>query len=194
MKKVLIVLGVIVAVLAVALTLLGLLGKKEMTFERSTVVAAPREFTFTYLSDLQKHELWSPWQEADSTVRNTYTGAPATVGQTAAWVGDPKQIGTGNQTLTSIVEDEKVSFDLNFEKPQHSSADYSLIAKDTTGGTKISWTFHTKFDFVSRIFMTFFDLEKMLSKDYERGLVLLKKQVETDFSIVPQATPEPKTN
>ncbi len=46
------------------------------------------------------------------------------------------------------------------------------------GSIKVSWLMYGKNNFISKIFSTFIDMDKMVGGDFETGLQNLKKQME----------------
>lgn len=60
----------------------------EMTntlLTRSTVIDAPVEQVRALIEDLHAWEGWSPWQELDPAMQQTYPGAERGIGAKMAW-------------------------------------------------------------------------------------------------------------
>lgn len=53
---------------------------------RSTVMDAPVDQVRALIEDLHAWESWSPWQELDPAMQQTYSGAERGIGAKMAWV------------------------------------------------------------------------------------------------------------
>jgi len=54
---------------------------------------------------------------ADPIVKLKYTGTDGTVGFTCGWQSELREVGVGEQELTSIIAGEGYASELLFEKP-----------------------------------------------------------------------------
>lgn len=172
MKKVLYIVGGVIALLLIA----SLLSPKEITAERSTIINAPKEVIFEQVRLLKNHDNWSPWRDKDLNMQTTLTGTDGTVGAKSSWVSEVKGVGIGSQTITSITENESVLTALEFEG--QGKADGFIRLKDTTGGVKVSWGFHINIPPPFNLMLLFPGGDDG-TKDFDAGLAKLKALCES---------------
>lgn len=150
------------------------------TVERSIVIKKPLEEIMQFVADFSNWTCWSPWliQEPDCSIQRQ--GMPHTIGHSQAW--DGKQIGKGDITLKKIKENSCLEYDLVFYAPWKSSSKTQFVFSEEKldngeTGCKVTWLMQSSLP----IFMFF--MKKMMSawvgSDYERGLAMLKEQMET---------------
>ena len=85
------------------------------TVERSAVIPAPPERVHAAINDFHQWEHWSPWQDVDPAMTQTYEGPDAGTGAVMSWSGNRKA-GEGRMEITSDAPTEVV-IDLRFLKP-----------------------------------------------------------------------------
>jgi len=156
----------------------------DFKIERSTVVNAPAAAVFPLVNDLHKANDWSPWAEMDAGMKHTYAGPAAGVGASHAWEGNDK-VGTGKQTIIESKPNQLVRVKLEFMKPMQATneADFTLAPEGQ--GTKVSWAMTGHHSFISKLFSTVFNMDKMVGGDFEKGLAKLKTQAEAAAAKAP---------
>ena len=82
-------------------------------------------------------------------------------------------------TITESKPNESIDILIEFEGMGEANGDWDFEAVE--GGTKTTWSFHTKFPFPWNAMMLFQDFEGAINKDYDRGLALLKGVVESKY-------------
>jgi hypothetical protein len=169
----------IVAVVLVALLAFGgFVASRAARYEvmRSAVVQAPASAIFPLVVDFHSWDAWSPWAKLDPAMKVDFTGTPGTVGSSYHWVGNDK-VGEGRMTIKEIIPDRLVRIELQFMKPweQVATTDFSFVPDGT--GTKVTWSMHGENDFVGKVFSLFFDIDKHVGPDYEKGLAGLARAV-----------------
>ena len=172
LKKVLIgVVGVIVA-----LILIGFALPREAHVERSTTIKASPEQVWTYVSNFENFNKWSPWAARDPKTKYTYSEEQGVVGAKMSWVSDHPNVGSGSQEVLAVDKPNKVELALDFG--QEGKAKASYILKKDGDGTKFTWTFDGDMGGgpIGRWFGLMMD--GMLGPDYEEGLAKLKKLAE----------------
>lgn len=170
MKKFFKVLGIVVLLLLAVFLVLGLTQPKDVTVLRTTSIIAPQNVVFDQVSRFKNWPNWSPWVEVEPSVQLTYDGIDGQPGSSYTWVGD--ETGSGKMTNTATTG-EQMNFDLLFIKPWEGHASGFLKTEAVNEReTKVSWslTMHSAFPMNAFNFMT----DKMIGKDFERGLELLK--------------------
>ncbi len=183
LKKILIGVGAAFALLLVVISL------QPATFhvERSVAIAAPPEAAFAQVNDFHAWRAWSPWEKLDPTLKRTYDGAPAGVGAKYAWVGN-KEVGEGRMTIEESTP-TKIAIKLEFLKPFQATNTATFTFAKTGEGTKATWAMDGNNNFISKAFHLVMDMDKLIGRDFERGLLAIKTAAEA----APKAAPSVAT-
>jgi hypothetical protein len=150
------------------------MAKSTYTVERSTRIQAPAAEVFQRINDLKAWQAWSPWEGLDPELGRDYTGPDAGVGAGYSWRGNRK-VGEGNMTITESVQDQKLELDLHFLKPfKADSRTIFDITPAGEGACEVRWTMIGENTLMSRIIGIFMPMDKMIGKDFEKGLSQLE--------------------
>jgi hypothetical protein len=172
LKTIAVILLIAVAVI-VALAL-----KQPETFraERSITIAARPEGVAPLISDLHNWPQWSPWAHLDHDMKVTYSGAASGVGSVYEWEGNRK-VGKGRMEITSATP-SAISLKLDFIKPMegHNSCTFTLQSVDSS--THVTWEMDGPNTFMGKVMSVFVSMDKMIGKDFEKGLANLKAAAE----------------
>lgn len=167
MKRVLAIVGGVLAALLV--TVLGLAATKPDTYrvERSRVIAAPPERIAPLLTDLRAWNTWNPWNELEPTSRKEYSDPASGVGAWYTWEGE--QLGSGRMEITSITPAE-IDYALTFTAPMEDTTAVAFTLEPEAGGTRVTWRMDGHNAFASKVIAVFVDMDRMIGGDFERGL------------------------
>ncbi|PKA83955.1 polyketide cyclase/dehydrase/lipid transport protein [Ulvibacter sp. MAR_2010_11] len=172
-----IVIYILGGILAILLILM-LVAPKTYNIQRSVVIKRPLGDVFQYLKLVKNQDHWSPWKKKDPDMKSESVGIDGTVGFINKWEGN-KQVGSGEQEITKIVENERVDTELRFFKPWKSTSDgYLLVEAVDASSTKVIWGFKGTNKVPMNIMMLFFNMDKAVGKDFEEGLASLKTELE----------------
>jgi hypothetical protein len=171
---------IIVFIIAVAIAaFLVFLGFKpnKFHFQRSIAIKAFPEKIFPLISDFHNWAAWSPYEKTDPAMKRTYSGAASGAGAAYAWAGNAK-VGQGHMAITSVTVPAKIVIDLAFEKPMkaHNTAEFTLDREGDS--TLVTWAMYGPNSYVMKVMHTFFNMDKMLGKDFSIGLANLKSVAE----------------
>lgn len=146
--------------------------------ERSISVAAQPGDMVAFGHDLVGVNKWSPWDEKDPNLVRAYSDSTSGVGAWYHWTGND-EVGEGKMTITAASEGSCV-MDLDFIAPFESHAVAAIKWAADGEGTKVTWGFDTDTNMMLKVMMVLgvMDFETQLGRDYEKGLALLKPQVE----------------
>ncbi|MBF5081960.1 SRPBCC family protein [Quadrisphaera sp. INWT6] len=150
--------------------------EKTYTVERRTVVAAPPERIRAEIDDLRRWQGWSPWEGLDADLQRTYTGPPSGPGAAYAWSGN-KKAGRGRMEVRSSTP-EAVAIDIVFEKPFPSTSTSTFSLLPSGGSTELVWSMVGPRPLVLRLLGPVISMDKIVGKDFERGLAQLKARAE----------------
>lgn len=165
-----------VAALIAILVLVAYLLPREVTVMRQTVIEAPPESVFPWVSSLQKAAEWSPWMGLDPDLQVTYEGPPEGVGNKMSWVSQKSEVGSGTQEITASVPNEKVETALDFGDMGVAKA--AILLSPEGNGTKVTWTLVSDMGMNPMGRYIGLMLDSWVGKDYEKGLANLKLKVE----------------
>lgn len=149
----------------------------EFTVVRSATMAAPPAVVFEQVNDFHHWDGWSPWAKLDPTCKNTFSGAAAGMGAGFAWDGNNK-VGAGRMTITGSQSPELIRINLEFLRPFKATNTTEFSFKSRGDGTEVTWTMSGKNNFMSKVFGLIVDCDKMIGRDFEKGLASLKSLAE----------------
>jgi hypothetical protein len=167
-----IVLGLIVLFLVVVA-----LRSSDFRMSRSILINAPPSKAFEFVNTIRNWELWSPWQHIDPNMKQVYNEIPSGPGASQSWNGN-NQVGEGTMTVKSVETDRLIDMKLEFLRPMKANNDVTLTFDPEGGATKVTWAMAGKHDFMGKAFDLVMNLDKMVGKDFEKGLAKLKEVVE----------------
>jgi uncharacterized protein YndB with AHSA1/START domain len=162
----------VAAVLAIAAT-------KPNAFRvvRRTHIGAAPEAVYALVEDFHRWPAWSPWEGMDPDMTRAHSGAERGSGAVYEWKGNRK-VGRGRMEIQQAVPPSEVLIKLDFLEPfeAHNMAEFAL--QPAAGGTDVSWTMSGNHTFVGKLFSVFMPMDRLVGKDFERGLANLKRAAE----------------
>lgn len=168
---------IILLALAAIICLLGFIGPDTYRYERSVTIAAPPEAVYPHVSSLGAMDKWSPWNALDPNMKKTMEGTDGTVGAIGRWEGNA-EVGKGEQRIDSLAPNSLVRNHLTFLEPWTSECDALVELTPEAEGTKVTWAMVGDNNFASKLMGKFMDMDAMIGKDFDKGLGMLKEQVE----------------
>lgn len=162
----------VVAILIAFLLFIALVTRKHYSIERDVIINKPHQEVYDYVKLLKNQEAYSVWVRLDPNVQLKYTGTDGVVGFTSTWEGN-KQAGKGEQEITQLVNGNRVTIEVRFEKPfknvAHTYMTTTAIAPDQT---KVNWKMVGKNKFPLNLMNLVID--GLLGKDLAKSLNDLK--------------------
>lgn len=175
MKKIVTILGVLIAIVVIGLLIIGMLLPDDYYLERSTVINAPSEMVFPHVNNLSKNEAWSPWSQ-DETLKTTYGEIVEGLGATSSWTSENS--GSGSMRISESTPYTSITTDLDFGEMGTAIAKWHFEAVQE--GTKATWNISGKApNLIGKFFVAM--IESSLGPQYEKGLANLKALVEIDL-------------
>lgn len=150
----------------------------EFKVVRSATMAASPATVFAQVNDFRRWDNWSPWAKLDPMCKNTFAGASVGKGAIFAWDGNNK-VGAGRMTVLESQPPELIRINLEFLRPFKATNIAEFVFKPEGKGTAVTWNMFGRNNFMSKAFGLFVDCEKMVGKDFEKGLASLKSITET---------------
>lgn len=173
--------GIVIVFLLALGGLFGFAATKPDTFliERSLAIKASPDKIFAYISDFHEDHWgkWSPWEGLDPQLKRTYSGATSGKGAVYEWAGDRK-VGSGRMEIVDATPPYKLTMKLEFFKPfkAQNTVEFTLVPEGDM--TKVTWSMHGQNSYMTKVMQVFCSMEKMVGKDYEKGLDSLKTLTE----------------
>ncbi len=148
------------------------------TVARSTEISASAETVYALVADFHRWPTWSPWEQSDPNLERTYGGPDSGEGATYEWHGNRKA-GAGTMTITEAERPGRVAIDLRFEKPFSAESTVVFTIVETGSTTTVDWTMAGNSTGFAKLFTKVVPMDKLIGKDFERGLRSLKEQAES---------------
>lgn len=175
-KKLLVGLGVLVALLAIFAVVVAM-QPSEFQVSRTATMPAPAGAIFPHVNELKKWEPWSPWMKLDPNARSTFEGPEGGKGAAMTWAGN-SQVGEGRMTIIESKPNELVRFRLEFYKPMEGTSEATFTFKPEGNQTVVTWSMTGKNNFIAKAMCLFMDMDKMVGGEFEKGLASLQAIVE----------------
>lgn len=144
--------------------------------ERSARINAPPEKILPLVNDFHQWGLWSPFENLDPAMKRTYGGLPAGKGAVYEWDGNSKA-GQGRMEIIEAASTATV-IKLDFSKPFTAHNIARFTAQPAGEATQLTWSMEGPAPFVSKLMGLFFDMDRMIGNDFQRGLANLKAVAE----------------
>lgn len=145
--------------------------------KRSITIDSSPEPIYNKIVNFREWPTWSPWEDMDPNMTKRYSGPDSGVGAAYSWQGNRK-VGEGSMAITDVNAPKKINLDLEFLKPFKASNKTVFDLESTGSGTEVTWTMTGEHNLLSRIMSVFVSMDKMVGKDFEKGLANLKRTVE----------------
>jgi len=178
---------IVIGAAVVVTTFVGVVATRPAHFhvERSAVIEAAPESAYARVEDFRAWTAWSPYEKLDANLQRTYEGRAAGVGAAYAWSGE--KAGAGRMTITGAERPSRIDIRLEFVKPFACTNTASFTFVPTGAGTKVTWSMDGENGFLAKAASLFFDMDKLVGGDFERGLAALKVEAEKDTKVKAEA-------
>lgn len=169
----------------------------DILISREIVVNATPDVIFPLINNSQRSTEWMPWKDTDPQAVMTFSGPAEGIGSTSSW-DSPGQMGSGKAEVVESIPNQKVTTALTYTKPMEMTQTAEVSLLPSGAGTLVKWSVSGKNSFGGRIMCFFMDMDKVVGKQFEKGLKKLKGIVESGASQQPpveggaaqQPTPE----
>ncbi|MBI1980257.1 MAG: SRPBCC family protein [Methylocystis sp.] len=150
---------------------------------RSTTIDASPEVIFRYVNDFHNWLDWSPWARLDPDMKDEYGGTPLGYGATYSWSGN-KEVGVGRMEIVESRQGERVRIRLEFKKPFNAAHDVQFDLKPLgEDRTEVTWAMSGRHEFMGKAMHKFFNVDKTVGGQFDKGLADLKRVVESQPKI-----------
>ncbi len=162
------------AVLVLLLVVVAFFLPRQYHIERSVVINAKPDAVLAQVAVLRSWKAWSAWHERDPNMKLAYSDQVSGVGAWSSW--ESKREGNGKMTIMDQ-SPVRVIYHLEFPDNGFQSTGTMTVAAEAAG-TRLVWTDAGDLGMnpMNRWFGLF--LDKLIGKDFERGLANLKRLLE----------------
>ena len=143
------------------------------TVQRTQTIDAPPERVHLHIADFHRWTAWSPWEDVDPALERHYAGPESGPGAVYRWSGNRKA-GSGTMEIIESVPPNLVRIDLRFEKPFKAHNETAFRIQPEGTGSRVTWTMTGNVTFGTRVMSLFGSMDKLLGRDFEKGLARLK--------------------
>jgi carbon monoxide dehydrogenase subunit G len=171
------IIAVVIVVLIAGVLLFAATGPDSFRFHRTASIKAPPEQIFPFINDLHCFNTWNPYEKKDPGMKGSYSGPGAGQGAAYAFAGN-KDVGKGSIEITESSSPNKVSMRLTMIEPfeARNHVEFTLEPKGET--TAVTWAIEGPVPYLMKIVHLFFNMDRMVGRDFEAGLASLKAAVE----------------
>lgn len=168
-------LGILV-LLVLVFVIGGMLLPREVEVARSIEIEAPAAEIYPHIADLKKNIAWSPWQQYDPNVKNSFSGSEMGAGAVMEWASENRQVGSGRMEITDARENEHLTVALDFGDMGTANATWDLVEVD--GKTTATWGMIADMGAGPIGRWMGLKMDDWVGADYDRGLQNLKTLIE----------------
>jgi hypothetical protein len=156
---------------------LGFVATRPDSFklQRAIDIKAPPEKIYGFLQDFHPDGWgkWSPWEGIDPDLQRSYSGPQAGEGAAYAWEGNNK-VGSGRMEILEASAPSDLKIKLDFFKPFRASNLTEFMLLPDGNVTRVIWVMSGPMPYISKLMGVFISMDKMVGKDFDKGLAQLK--------------------
>jgi uncharacterized protein YndB with AHSA1/START domain len=171
------VLLVIVGMIALLL-IIGLFSKKGYVIERSVLINKPKQEVFNYVKLMKNQDHYSKWVMKDPGMKKDFRGTDGTEGFVYAWNSTDKQAGEGEMEIKNIRGQDRIDMEIRFVRPMKAVSEATFVLEPAGSQTNTKWSFKSEMKYPLNVMMLLVNFEKLLGKDMEESLKMLKTNLE----------------
>ncbi len=148
-----------------------------MHIERAIVIEASPQQVQPLIDSLRQMNRWNPFTQKDPAIRLVYSGPERGPGAALAFAGD-KNVGEGRIEIVTPSAPGQVTMKLDMLKPfeGHSTIDFTVTPDGSR--TRVRWAMRSAMTYPAKLMHLVFRVETMIRRDFDRGLMQLKKLAE----------------
>jgi hypothetical protein len=177
MLEIIIIVAVVLAIAVAIVLVLAATKSNSFSVQRAIAVRAAPAKIFPLINDFHQWQSWSPYENKDPAMKRSFSGAADGKGAVYGWEGN-KNVGSGRMEILDSSVPSKIVIKLDFFTPfeGHNTAEFTLLPQADV--TNVTWAMHGPASFMSKLMQVFINLDHMIGKDFEIGLVNLKRLTE----------------
>lgn len=172
LKRILYAIGALIALILIVAAIMP----KDLNLESEVIIAKPKQVVFDYVKLLDNQKYYSKWVMQDPNVKMTMTGTDGTVGAISAWESEVEDVGIGAQEIKTIIDGERIEYELRFKKPfEATDSAYTILEAIDSTHTKVINGFKSKMPYPFNLMRPM--VSKMLTADMATNMKNLNEQL-----------------
>ena len=126
---------IILLILVVALLVIAFFLPTSVHIEKSKQINSSEQIVFQQVNNLHHWELWSPFDDEDTTMKIYYNDIEEGIGAVMIWGA---KMDTGNMTIVESIPSSYLKMKLDFITRGTAESEWKFAASDT--GTLVTWS------------------------------------------------------
>lgn len=151
---------------------------KSFRLNRQRRINARPDAIYPWLADYRNWTGWSPFEQLEGDIKRSYSGPSEGVGARYAWEGTGKA-GAGSMEMQRVERERLLEFSLIFTRPFKANNTGRFELQPDGDATVVSWTMEGPSPLISRVMGLFMDFDKLVGRDFEKGLASLARLAES---------------
>jgi effector-binding domain-containing protein len=143
---------------------LGIFMSKDIDINVSREIEAPVPVVYHIVNDISNQTMWNPWLNSDESM--TLTFSDNTIGEGASYSWISENSGTGSQTITASIPNQRIDMNVVFDNEEASLTPMTFVK--TEDGTSVNWSFKGRVGFPQNIMGPF--IRRSIKSAYKKGL------------------------
>lgn len=178
MATVLLYILVIILLLILVLVIFAMTKPNEFVIRRSISIHAQPEQVYPLIADFRQWPKWSPWEAIDPGMKKTLGGAESGRGAIYEWDSNNNKAGAGRMEILDAVPPSRVEIRLNFLRPFKAENRTLFTLVPAGDGTNVMWEMSGTNNLVLKIMGIAMNMDKIVGRDFEKGLAAMKAEAE----------------
>jgi Polyketide cyclase / dehydrase and lipid transport len=165
-----------IIILAVAALLFWISRKpSHFSLARSITINATPAQIHPWINNLKQMNQWNPWAGQDAKSKISYEGPESGPGAIYTWAGG--KMGEGRFEIKDV-NALAITARLLMIKPMAADNTVVYTLQPDAAATKVTWTMSGENRFIHKLMHTVMNMDKMVGKEFDKGLAGLKSKVE----------------
>jgi Polyketide cyclase / dehydrase and lipid transport len=131
---------------------------------------------YPWINNLKNMNQWNPWSTQDVKSVIAYEGPEEGPGAVYTWAGG--KMGQGKFQIVDTKSPTQIDCRLLMIKPMAADNMVKFNLTPSSGPTTVTWSMSGKKSFVNKLMHTVMNMDKMVGRDFDKGLANLKSLVE----------------
>lgn len=168
---------IVVLLLVAVVLIMAAMRPDQFRIERSATIQASPERIFPFIDDFHRWQSWSPYEKKDPAMQRSFEGPSSGLGAAYGWNGN-KDIGSGRMEISESTPSSRVCLKLEFFTPFKASNTAEFVLTPQGDATRVTWSMQGRSNFMSKLMGVVVNIDKMVGKDFEEGLLNLRALAE----------------
>lgn len=152
---------------------------KEFHVERNIAINRSRDDVFAYIRMIRNNTHWNSWALKDPNAERGFRGVDGTLGATATWKSPVRELGTGEQEITEIIDGRRLSCQIRLFSPFKATFPSVLETESITPTqTKVTMIMHDRMRFPRGLMCMLMNQNKKIASEFDASLASLKALLE----------------